>query len=467
MSFPKNFYWGGATAADQCEGGFGIDGKGINIMDLMTSGDVNHPREITETIEPGKNYPTHKGIDHYHRYKEDISLFAEMGFKMYRFSIDPARIYPEGDLDEVANEAGLQHYQDVVDCCLQYGIEPMITLLHFETPITWVRKYDCWCDRRVVDIFVKYCTTVMERLKGKVKYWLPINEINTMTDTPYWACGLPNEAPYAKKMIAGYHQLLGHALVVKKGHEIDPNNQIGSMYGGIFSYAASCDPEDIIANQQFMKNYFYYPDVQCRGYYPAYKLKELERENVTLPILEGDDKTLREGTVDYVTYSYYNTMVMGKNCKEFDLISFDSGYDNPYLKKTKWGWNIDPVGIRYSLNQFYDRYQKPIFIVENGIADFDSLVDGRINDEYRKEYLKNHIEEMKKAIEIDGIDLLGYLWWGPIDIVSSGTGELKKRYGFIYVDGNDKCEGSLDRYRKDSFDYYKQVIASNGENLEY
>lgn len=465
MTFSKDFYWGGATAADQCEGGFGIDGKGVNIMDLMTSGNVDTPREITESIIEGKNYPSHKAIDHYHRYREDIELFAEMGFKMYRFSIDPSRIFPEGDPDEVPIEAGLKHYEDVVDCCLEHHIEPMITLLHFETPVNWARKYDCWCDRRVIDVYARYCQTVMERLKGKVRYWLPINEINTMTDTPYWACGLSNDAPYEKRMIAAYHQLLAHALVVKMGHEIDPANQIGSMYGGIFSYAATCDPLDILANQEFMKRYLFYPDVQCRGYYPSYKIKELEREGISLPIAEGDNIILLEGIVDFVSYSYYNTMVMGKDSKGFDLVSFDSGYDNPYLKKTKWGWNIDPAGIRYSLNLFYDRYQKPIFIVENGIADLECIENGIVHDGYRKEYLINHISEMKKAVELDGIDLRGYLWWGPIDIVSSGTGEMKKRYGFIYVDLDDQCNGNGDRYRKDSFYWYKKVIASNGEDL--
>ena len=464
MGFKKDFFWGGSTAADQCEGAWQEDGKGLNAVDVMTSGDVKTPREVTLEIDPNKNYPSHKAIDHYHRYKEDIDLFKEMGFKMYRFSIDWSRIYPNG-YELEPNELGLNHYDEMIDYCLASGIEPMVTLCHFETPIGLYKKFGSWVNREAIDCYVRYCTTVLKRYNGKVKYWLPINEINTMTDCPWWAGAIPDNSTYEQRMIAAYHQLLGHAMVTKIAHQINKENKVGSMYGGIFSYAATCNPNDVIANEEFMRKYLFYVDVQNRGYYPSYKLKELERENITLPILDGDEEILKEGIVDFISYSYYNTTVVGEKTKNFDLISFDTGYDNPYLNKTKWGWEIDPVGLRYSLNFFYDRYQKPLFIVENGIADFDKVEDGKVEDDYRREYLKNHITEMKKAVDYDGVDLQGYLWWGPIDIVSSGTGEMKKRYGFIYVDLDDKCEGTGTRIKKESFDYYKQVIESNGDNL--
>ncbi len=461
MTLKDNFYWGGSTAANQCEGAWQEDGKGYNTVDVMTSGDVNTPREITLKIDPAKNYPSHIAIDHYHRFKEDIDLFKEMGLKMYRFSIDWARIYPNG-YDAEPNEAGLKHYDEVIAYCLSCGIEPMITLCHFETPVGLFEKYHAWLSRETIDHYVRYCKTVIERYQGKVKYWLPINEINTMTDCPWWAGAIPDESTYEERMIAAYHQLLAHALVCKSAHEISAENLVGSMYGGIFAYPATCDPKDNNACEEFMKRYLFYTDVQCRGYYPSYKIKEMEREGICLPKQTGDDEILMDGIVDFISYSYYNTCVVGKDTKEFDLISFDTGYENPYLEKTKWGWNIDPVGLRYSLNTFYNRYQKPLFIVENGIADYDVLEEGKIHDSYREEYLNTHIKELKKAVEYDGVDVWGYLWWGPIDIVSSGTGEMKKRYGFIYVDIDDQCEGTQKRYKKDSFDYYKKIIESNG-----
>lgn len=466
MSFFKDFYWGGSTAANQCEGAWQEGGKGVNAADVMTSGDVNTPREVTLEIDPKKNYPSHRAIDHYHRYREDIALFREMGFTMYRMSIDWTRIFPNGYETE-PNEEGLKHYDEVFDFCAECGVEPMVTLCHFETPVGMYKKFGSWLNREAVDCFVRYCECVLKRYRGKVKYWLPINEINTMTDCPWWAGAVEENSTYAERMTAAYHQLLAHAKVVKMAHEINPENQVGSMYGGIFSYPATCNPKDIMKNEEFMRKYLFYVDVQSRGYYPAYKKKELERENIVLPVLPGDEEILREGVVDFISYSYYNTLVVGEKTEAFDLISFDSGYRNPYLQRTKWGWEIDPAGLRYSLNLFYDRYQKPLFIVENGIADFDVPEDGKIHDDYRREYLRDHILELKKAVEYDGVDVRGYLWWGPIDIVSSGTGEMKKRYGFIYVDLDDRCEGTGERIRKDSFEYYRQIIVSNGEKLEY
>ena len=469
MACPDGFLWGGATAANQCEGAYLDDGKGLNTADVMTAGDVKTPREITDGVIEGKNYPSHVAIDHYHRFKEDIELFAEMGFKVYRMSISWARIFPNGD-DAEPNEAGLAHYDAVFDECLKHGIEPLVTLSHYETPLG-MQKFGSWTSREAVDCFVRYAKTCFTRYKGKVHYWLTFNEINCMSMMPWTAGGVPNSADEQTRMTAAYHQFLASALAVKAGHEIDPENKIGMMYGGMFSYPHTCDPADVQANEEFMRTMLFYPDVMCRGYYPAYKLREFDRKGIVRPIQEGDDKILREGTVDFLSYSYYFTMVCGKGTKlDLTLGSPDTGYVNEYLPKTDWGWSIDPYGLRYSLNLFYDRYQKPLMIVENGLGAYDELEHDEagnpvIHDPYRIEYLREHIKAMNDAIEIDGVDLMGYTTWGCIDIVSAGTGEMKKRYGFIYVDADDECKGTLDRYRKDSFYWYKKVIASNGEDL--
>ena len=467
MGFPKDFLWGGATAANQCEGAYLADGKGLNTADVMTAGDAKTQREITDGIVEGKNYPSHVAIDHYGRFQEDIALFAEMGFKCYRMSINWARIFPQGD-EETPNEAGLRHYDEVFDTCRKYGIEPLVTISHYETPLG-LQKYGSWADRRVIDFYLRYCETIFTRYKGKVKYWLAFNEINCMSMMPWMAGGISQEADEQTRMTAAYHQFLASAKAVQLAHRIDPENKVGMMYGGMFSYPNSCDPEDVQANEDFMHKMLFYCDVQCRGYYPAYKRKEFERRGITLPEKEGDAEELRAGKVDFLSFSYYFTLVCGKNSQALavDCGSMNTGYTNPYLPQTSWGWSIDPKGLRHALNLFYDRYQIPLMVVENGLGAFDTLEEDKsIHDPYRIEYLREHIKEMKKAVEIDGIPLMGYTPWGCIDIVSAGTGEMKKRYGFIYVDADDECKGSLDRYRKDSFYWYQKVIATNGEDLE-
>lgn len=467
MAFPKNFLWGGATAANQCEGAWNIDGKGISISDVITAADKDHPREITQNIEKGKIYPSHWGIDHYNRYKEDIALFAEMGFKVYRMSINWTRIYPNGDEDE-PNEKGLQHYDDVFEECKKYNIEPLVTISHYEQPLE-LRKYGGWENRKTVDLFIKYCETIFKRYKGKVKYWLTFNEINMIKVIPWWEAGILPDVKKQTEAIVSYHQLLASAYAVRLAHEIDSNYKVGMMYGGILSYPNSCNPEDIEGNRDFMHEMLMYPDVQCRGYYPSYAVKKYEREGILLPIKKGDIEILKEGKVDYLTFSYYFSLVCGKNTKgiTFDCGRMKTGYNNPYLKNTSWGWTIDPKGLRHMLNLFYDRYQIPLMIVENGLGALDKLEDDyTIHDSYRIEYLREHIKEMKKAIEIDGVDLIGYTPWGCIDIVSAGTGEMSKRYGFIYVDVDDEGNGTYNRYKKDSFYWYKKVIASNGEDLD-
>ncbi|CVH79142.1 Aryl-phospho-beta-D-glucosidase BglH [Clostridiales bacterium CHKCI006] len=466
MSFKKDFLWGGATAANQCEGAWNEDGKGPNTADVMTAGSYQKERVNTLTVKEGIYYPSHKAIDHYHHFKEDIALFAEMGFKCYRLSINWARIYPNG-IDDEPNEAGLAHYDAVFDECLKYGIQPVVTLSHYETPLALYEKFGGWKDRHCVDAFVKYATTVMERYKGKVKYWMTFNEINCMSMSS-WNAGAIIETDEATRMIAAYHQFVASAMVVKAGHEIDPENKIGMMYGGLFSYASTCNPDDVMANIENMNSALFYCDVMCRGYYPAYKLKELERNHIQLPIMPGDDVILKEGKVDYLAYSYYMSLVAGAKTEGMSTAKGNlyTGYTNPYLKTTDWGWQIDPVGLRISLNLLYDRYQLPLFIVENGLGAVDQVeADGAINDDYRIDYMRDHIREMKKAVEIDGVDLMGYTPWGCIDLVSAGTGEMKKRYGFIYVDVDDEGHGTFKRTKKKSFNWYKHVIETNGEEL--
>lgn len=461
MPFKYGFLWGGATAANQCEGAWDEDGKGPNAADVMRAGGIGKPRVIDRTVEPGVYYPSHRAIDHYHRFREDLDLLAEMGFTCYRFSINWSRIFPNGD-DEEPNEAGLKHYDEVIDACLERGMTPLVTLSHYETPLGLL-KFGSWCDRRAVDCYVRYCETVFRRYKGRVRHWLTFNEINCVVHSPWVEAGI-DRIDYASCMTAVYHQFIASARAVTLAHEIDPQNQVGMMYGGIFGYPATCAPEDIIGCMDYMHEQMFYCDVQCRGYYPTYKLRDLERRGVELPWQEGDANLLRAGKVDFFSFSYYFTMVAGRDTVPKEM--FDTGYSNPHLTQTPWGQTIDPQGLRYALNLVYDRYQIPIMVVENGLGMYDEVApDGQIHDPYRINYFAEHIREMKKAVELDGVDLMGYTTWGCIDLVSAGSGQMAKRYGFVHVDMDDEGHGTLERTRKDSFWWYRKVIASNGEDL--
>ncbi len=465
MSFPKDFLWGGATAANQIEGAYNVCGRGLSIADIMTVGAKGIKRRKTEVLEEGVYYPSHKAIDHYHRYKEDIDMFAEMGWKCYRFSMSWSRIFPNGD-EEEPNEEGLKFYDDLVNYLISKGIEPLVTISHFETPMG-LKKYGFWAGREVVDFYVRFAETLFTRFKGRVKYWLTFNEINCMSTQPWVCAGIDSEDEQVRST-AAYHQFLASAKAVMLAHKIDPNNKVGMMYCGHFSYPNSPNPSDIIGTMKFNHSMMYYCDVQCRGYYPSFKLKEFERENIRLPEQVGDKEILKQGTVDFVSFSYYLTHVTGEATKDIvkGLNGLDTGYKNPYLKQSEWGWSIDPQGLRYALNLLYDLYQLPVMIVENGLGAVDTIEeDGCIHDVYRIDYLRSHIEEMKKAIEIDGVPVMGYTTWGPIDLIALSTGQMSKRYGFIYVDMDDNGKGSLNRKRKDSFFWYKKVIASNGEDL--
>jgi len=462
MPFKEGFLWGGATAANQCEGAWDEDGKGMDTADVMRAGGIGKPRVIDRVPVPGVYYPSHRAIDHYYRFEDDLDYLAEMGFTCYRFSIAWSRIFPHGD-DAMPNEAGLAHYDKVIDACRARGIEPLVTLSHYEAPLGLL-DFGSWCNRKTVDCFARYCEVVFKRYSGRVRYWLTFNEINCAVESPWMAAGI-DKKDYASAMVAVYHQFLASARAVKLAHEIDPTNKVGMMYGGIFGYPATCAPEDMIGCMDYMHEQFFYCDVQCRGAYPAYKLRDLERRGIRLPVEPGDAELLRAGKVDFFSFSYYFTMVAGRETVPEHM--FDTGYENPYLKQTPWGQTIDPLGLRYALNFVYDRYQIPIMVVENGLGMYDEVsADGKIHDPYRIHYFAEHIREMKKAVELDGVDLMGYTSWGCIDLVSAGSGQMAKRYGFVYVDMDDEGRGTLERTPKDSFWWYKRVIATNGENLD-
>lgn len=463
----KDFLWGGAVAANQLEGAYLEDGKGISVPDCLTAGAVDKAREYTDGIIEGKYYPNHVGIDFYHRYKDDIKLFKEMGFKCFRTSIAWSRIFPNGD-DEMPNEKGLQFYDNLFDELLKNDIKPVITLSHYEPPYNLVKKYNSWTDRRVIDFFVKFCNVVFERYKDKVEYWMTFNEINGMMHNGVASAGI-REKDMQTLLQASHNMLVASAKVVKLGHQINPNFKIGLMIFYCPSYAKTCNPDDVLASIETCNNTFYYSDVQARGYYSNKAKKLWEKNNIHIQMNEEDEQTLKEGTVDYIGFSYYASSVSAAKVESEEITDSNviKAIKNPYLNASEWGWQIDPKGLRISLNQLYDRYQKPLFIVENGLGAIDKVEeDGSIHDEYRIHYMKEHLKEMKKAVEEDGVDLMGYTPWGPIDLISMGTGEMKKRYGMIYVDRDNEGNGALSRSKKDSFYWYKKVIETNGEELD-
>jgi 6-phospho-beta-glucosidase len=470
--FPPVFLWGGATAANQLEGAWNVDGKGESVDDHFTGGNVSTARRITPELEAGAFYPNHDGIDFYHHYKEDIALFADMGFKVFRMSIAWSRIFPNGD-DAEPNEAGLKFYDEVFDELLKHGIEPLVTMSHYESPWALTKKYGGWRSRKLVDFYVRYAETIFKRYRSKVKYWLTFNEINCLT-VPFGAflAGgmLPSEVENAEQVRyqALHHQFVASAKAVKLGHSINPDFKIGCMIAYMAAYPRSCKPSDMLAAQQNdqVRNMIC-GDVQVRGYYPSFAKRYFADHGVVLATESGDDEILREGHVDFYSFSYYMTSCVGEPLPE-DKVSVGNiigGIPNPYLEKSEWGWQIDPQGLRWVLNHLYDRYQIPLMVVENGLGARDKIeADGSINDDYRIDYLRKHVEQMREAVK-DGVDLMGYTMWGPIDLVSASTGEMAKRYGFIYVDKQDDGTGTMARKRKKSFYWYKKVIASNGDDL--
>ncbi|MBQ7888804.1 MAG: family 1 glycosylhydrolase [Erysipelotrichaceae bacterium] len=489
--FPKDFYWGGAIAANQAEGGYKEGGKGLTSSDVSTAGTHTEPRYTTyrmpdgtegkysyfggklpegakKAVLEGYYYPSHEAIDFYHRYKEDIALFAEMGFKMFRMSIAWSRIFPKGN-EETPNQAGLDFYRDVFTELKKHNIEPLVTIQHYDVPLYLDEELGGWNNRDTIALFDRYTETIFKEYKGLVKYWLTFNEINTsimMKDL------IPNypKAAVAKSVQLLHYQMVASARAVQRAHEIDPNYVVGCMIaGGPSKYPLTCDPKDVLYTQkELQENTYYAADTMIRGEYPYYAKRFWNEFGIELDITEEDKADLKAGKVDMLTFSYYST-----SCKTYrkDVETtggnFIMGAKNPYLKYSEWGWSLDPDGLRYCLNEYAARYPGvPMMVVENGLGAVDKMEeDGSIHDPYRIEYLREHIKAMAEAIE-DGVDLRGYTPWGCIDLVSASTGEMKKRYGFIYVDKNNDGTGTLNRYKKDSFYWYKKVIASNGEELD-
>ena len=470
----KDFLWGGATAANQCEGGWQENGRGPALVDVIPYGKNRMPvmegrmdyREL-----PGDSvYPGREAIDMYGHYKEDIALFAEMGFRCYRFSFSWSRIFPTGEETE-PNETGLRFYEDFIDELLKYSIEPVVTICHFDIPLNLVDKYGSWKNRKVIDFYLNYCNAIFKRFKDKVRYWITFNEINMLMHLPFMGAGIrfaEGENELAVKYQAAHHELVASAYAIKLAHETDPKFQVGCMLAAGSVYPYSCRPEDVWESRKKDRENYFFIDVQARGENPAYAKKLLEREGIRLEMGPWDTKILKEHTVDFISLSYYNS-----RCVRTDGQGEASGGNvfasakNPYLECSQWGWPIDPMGLRITLNDLYDCYQKPLFIVENGLGAKDQMDEnGKIGDDYRIDYLRSHIKAMMAAADEDGVDLLGYTPWGCVDLISATTGEMSKRYGFIYVDKDDKGNGTLKRVPKKSFGWYQSVIEANGENLK-
>ena len=481
---PKGFLWGGATADFQYEGGFDEGGRGLLSHDYETDGSQENPRHHTMQMPDGsiinprssffyadpvpkeaqpvfledEYYPSHRAVDFYHHYKEDIALMAGMGFNVFRFSICWSRIFPTGE-EETPNEEGLAFYDDVINEMAKYGMEPLITICHDELPMHLALRYDGWSSRHVIDCYVKYCKTLFERYGNRCRYWLTFNEINAVRG--FGPCGT-RQSEGQDRYQAAHHMFVASARAVKLGHEMMPNSQFGAMYAMSELYPATCKPEDVFHRLQERRENWYFIDIMGRGYYPRYAKEIWHRRGKEIVFAEGDEEILREGQLDFISFSYYRSNTTKAGDDWFNV----GGSTNPYLKETPWGWPVDPLGLRHVMNEIYDRIQKPIFIVENGMGAIDELDEnGIVQDDYRIDYLRDHLQAMADAIIIDGVECLGYTMWGPVDLVSLSTGEMKKRYGFIYVDMDDKGNGSLKRTPKKSYAWMKEIIASNGAKL--
>ena len=482
---PKGFLWGGATADFQYEGGFDEGGRGLLSHDYETDGSQENPRHHTMQMPDGsiinprssffyadpvpkeaqpvfledEYYPSHRAVDFYHHYKEDIALMAGMGFNVFRFSICWSRIFPTGE-EETPNEEGLAFYDDVINEMAKYGMEPLITICHDELPMYLALKYDGWSSRHVIDCYVKHCKTLFERYGDRCRYWLTFNEINAVRG--FGPCGT-RQSEGQDRYQAAHHMFVASARAVKLGHEMMPNSQFGAMYAMSELYPATCKPEDVFHRLQERRENWYFIDIMGRGYYPRYAKEIWRRRGVKeIVFADGDEEILREGQLDFISFSYYRSNTTKAGDDWFNV----GGSTNQYLKETPWGWPVDPLGLRHVMNEIYDRIQKPIFIVENGMGAIDELDEnGIVQDDYRIDYLRDHLQAMADAIIIDGVECLGYTMWGPVDLVSLSTGEMKKRYGFIYVDMDDKGNGSLKRTPKKSYAWMKEIIASNGAKL--
>ncbi len=470
--FPKDFLWGGAIAANQAEGAWDVDGKGPSIADAeilpetydrkQVVGFSHTKAEVEEAITDREgNYPRRRGIDFYHTYASDLELMAEMGFKCFRTSFAWSRIFPNGD-DAQPNEAGLAFYDRLIDKMLELGIEPVMTISHYEMPANLVTSYGGWSDRRLVGFFERYARTLLERYHDKVKYWIPMNQINCLGGWgEFGSLGLlrGEYESYSSKVFQAVHnQFVASALTAKIAHQIDPELKIGVMTCANTLYPLTSKPEDMLAAERATDlNDNFYTDVLARGEYPGYMLRFFKDNGIELDVADGDLDLLRENTVDFISFSYYSTMAVTSK----DIFT---SVHNPELKESIWGWPVDPTGFRIAFNRYWERYGLPIFVAENGLGALDTVEDGQVHDQYRIDYLRDHVSAMRDAVR-DGVDVFGYASWGPIDIVSCSQGEMSKRYGYIYVDLDDKGRGTGARIKKDSFAWYKHVIETNGEEL--
>lgn len=474
-SLPKDFLWGGATAANQCEGGYLEGGKGLGTVDVIPWGEDRRAVMLGikdyKTLPEDAYYPSREAIDMYHHWKEDIALMAEMGFRCYRFSFAWSRIFPTGE-EEEPNEEGLKFYENMIDEMLAHGIQPVVTICHFDVPLHLEQKYGSWKSRKLIDAYLRYCEVIFRRFRDKVTYWMTFNEINMLMHLPFMGAGISireGENELQVKYQAAHNELVASAMATKLAHEINPDFRIGCMLAAGQFYPYSCNPADVWDALSKDRNNYFFIDVQSRGAYPSYAKKFLERNGITLEMGAEDERILRENTVDFIAFSYYASRLTSAdpNAGVSTGGNVIKSLKNPHLQASEWGWQIDPLGLRITMNSLYDRYQKPLFIVENGLGAVDQVEeDGSIRDDYRIAYLEAHIKEMMKAVEEDGVELIGYTPWGWIDLVSASTGEMKKRYGFVYVDKDNAGNGTLERRRKESFEWYKKVIATNGECLK-
>ncbi|CAM4247088.1 glycoside hydrolase family 1 protein [Weissella hellenica] len=477
FQFPKDFLWGGAIAANQAEGGFGIDDKGVSVADVHRyypekSNEEIHKEQlkgmtlaqVKENIEDKKNYyPKRHGIDFYHKYPEDLELLADMGFKSFRTSIDWTRIFPTGEENE-PNEAGLQYYDHLIDKIISLGMEPIVTMLHYETPIEITLKHGGWHNRDVIDLFVKYGKVILDRYKDKVKYWIVINQINLIQLEPFNSTAIAYDTVddyRAASFQAVHNQFVASAKIYEYAKSIRPDLMIGTMIADCTAYPYSCAPDDIILAMKRNRMQYFFTDVQFQGEYPQYALNYFKENNINLTITEDDKEVLRDNTMDYLAVSYYYSQMVDSKRNTMDLASTTP---NPNLKANPWGWAVDPQGLYNSLSQYWDRYHKQLLIAENGFGMYDKVENGKIHDDYRIDYVTKHLLAIKKAM-YDGAQVIGYCAWGPIDIVSCSSAQMDKRYGFIYVDLDNEGNGTGNRLKKDSFYWYKKVISSNGESL--
>lgn len=465
--FPKDFLWGGATAANQLEGAFNVDGKGLSVQDIM-------PHGVFGPISDGPIEENLKlvGIDYYHQYKEDIKLFAEMGFNVYRMSIAWSRIYPLG-YEDTPNQKGLEFYQKIFDECKKYGIEPLVTLSHYEPPLALCEQYDGWKDREMIKHFEKYAETVFNYYKDSVRYWITFNEINVTVISPLLGGGIltpRDKVTKQEQYQAAHHQLVASARVTRLAHQINPDNKVGCMVASAPRYAMTCNPKDVLHSMFDQQEVSYFVYVQCKGEYPFYAKRIHEKYDVKLEITDEDLHDLKS-TVDYISFSYYNSKVVAHNPEDYTETAGNlmRGLKNPYVNYSPYNYPIDPEGLRYMLNYFYEQYKLPLFVAENGIGHHDNPIkdsEGNltINDDYRIDFLSSHIASVRDAIG-DGVPVFGYTAWGVIDLVSAASAELDKRYGMIYVDRHNDGSGTLIRYKKKSFHWYKEVIRSNGSKI--